>query len=374
MGPASALSPRGEGNCNGYFFAPSLQCPFPVNPMTDSLDPVVTEALRSWQIQLESGIPSSEALILCAELLRGSERNCFLRAAERTTNGDGIHEILKALSPLLSNAERAIIAAGWSTGRVERTLQLLVKQRELWFESRRRILSKLVMPAATLFIASFVAPVPALAAGGSVIVYFLSVALPLGIATAVVVGAALFFNARARAPVVHADGTPLAASNVDRIMLRWPLISHIERQRSLAEFGDLLSNLLNAGAPIVIALQTTACAMRNGCYRTELARLSINAARGFPVGSALREDNSGLWPREFCAAVTVGEQSGALDATLARLALAARDRYIRAIESLAEWLPRVIYGIVALFVIWNILKMGMMYFNAIDQQLREVGA
>ncbi len=342
--------------------------------MPDTLDPLVTEALRSWRIQLESGIASDEALLLCSEITVGAARRCFQRASERTAQGEGIVEVLQALSPVLSSAERAILAAGWSAGRIEKVLSSLVEQRALWYNSRRTILSKLIMPAGTLFLASFIAPLPALVAGGSIAGYLASVAVPLVAAIGVVVGGFIFFKSRANSPVVGADGKPLPATNIDRIMLRLPLVSHIERQRSLSEFGDLLANLLNAGLPIVQALDQTACAMRNGLYRRELERLSLNARQGNPIGPALREETTGLWPREFSAAVSTGEVSGALDATLSRLAGYARERYIGAITLLAEWLPKIIYGCVALFVIWNIFKMMMMYFGAIDNALKEVGA
>ena len=338
--------------------------------MSDSLDPIVTEALRSWRIQLESGIPSNEALDLCAGLLRGSERACFLQASERTSKGQGINAVLEALAPVLSPAERAILAAGWSSGRVEATLDSLVRQRELWRDARRRILGKAVMPIGTLIAASFIAPILTLIGeDGSVILYLIYVTIPLGLAAALCIAAVLFFRARALAPVFNADGTPVRASGIDRLMLGLPLISHIERQRSLAEFGDLLSNLLGAGALIGPALETTAHAVRNGCYREECLRLSNLTTRGNPLGPALLEEPTGIWPHEFCAAVAVGEQSGALDATLARLAQNARERYIRAIETFAEWLPRFIYGLVAMFVIWNIFKFALSYMKMINDAM-----
>jgi len=157
-------------------------------------------------------------------------------------------------------------------------------------------------------------------------------------------------------------------------MLALPLIGGMEKQRSLAEVGELLSHLLNAGLPIVQALTTTARAVRNGCYRTELVRISRLAAQGFPMGPAMSEHGTSLWPADYTAGVTVGEKSGALDATLGRMAAAARDRYIRTIEHLADWLPRIIYAVVSMFVAWQILKMALMYIGAIDSQLRDMGA
>ncbi len=341
--------------------------------MPDTLDPIVTEALRSWRVQLEAGISSAEALGLCSEMFRGREAKYFREASARTSKGEGIATVLDALTPLLTSGERAILAAGWDSGRIEATIDSLVKQRELWRDARRRILGKLMMPVATLVIASFIAPIPGLIGGAyDAPMYFVYAFLPLSLVGGMCLAGVLFFRSRANARVFNSDGTPVPASNVDRVMLRLPLVGHIERQRSLAQFGDLLSHLLGAGAPIVTALETTARAVGNGCYRMESMRLSRAAAQGLSFAASLQEAPEGLWPREFCAAVAVGQQSGSLDATLARLAAAARASYVRAIEIFAEWLPRFIYGLVAVFVIWNIFKMAFMYLNEINKALNAI--
>jgi type IV pilus assembly protein PilC len=338
--------------------------------MSDPLDPIVTEALRSWRVQLEAGIPSGEALGMCSEMLRGSDAGCFREAALRTSKGEGIATVLDALTPLLTPGERAILAAGWAAGRIEPTLDSLVRQRELWRNTRRHILNKLIMPAATLVVASVIAPVPGLIAGSyGVPMYFVYAMLPMSLAVGLCTAAFLFFRARVNARVFKADGSPVPASNVDRLMLQLPLIGYIERQRSLAQAGDMLSQLLGAGAPIVQALDSTARAMGNGCYRQEMVRLSRAAAQGFSFAATLQEGPPGLWPREFCASVAVGQQSGSLDSTLAGLAKNARESYTRAIEIVAVWVPRLIYGAIAMFVVWNIFKMAFMYINEINKVL-----
>ncbi|HLX59768.1 MAG TPA: type II secretion system F family protein [Planctomycetota bacterium] len=338
--------------------------------MFDTLNPVVTEALRSWRIQLESGIGSSEALENSGELLRGSARDCFHKASERTANGAGIVNVLDALAPVLTEGERAILAAGWSAGRIEVSIDSLVRQRELWRNARRHILGKLIKPVVTLIIASAIAPLPMLFGdGGSVIIYLLCAFVPIALSLALAIGGALFFHARAMKRVFNPDGTPVPPTAFDKVVLSIPLAGYIERQRSLAEFGELLGNLLAAGSTISLALESIARALRNGCYREESVRLSKAAAQGFSFSKTMREEKSNLWPLEFSAAVAVGEQAGELDRTLIRLAKEARERYTRAIEHFADWLPRIVYGLVALFVIINIFRAAMMYVKAINDAM-----
>ena len=333
----------------------------------DPLDKYVTEALRSWRIQHEAGIGVSEALTLASGLCRREGRECFQRASKLAADGAEIDGVLKALEAVIPEGERATIAAGWLAGRAEAALDSVVSLRELCHASRKRIYTRLLWPAASLFITSFVAPLPGFFMEKyGVAVYFALALTPLCLALGLAVFGTLFFRKRALERVWNPDGTPKPATPLDRTLLKIPLFAHVELQRSLAEFGALLSNLLNAGVPINRALQITARAMRNGCFRESVARLSDQTAQGRGFTVALRMESQELWPREFSAAVDVGERTGNLDAALARLADTARERYTRAIELAAEWLPKIIYGVVALFVITMIFMLATSYLKILN--------
>lgn len=341
--------------------------------LLDPLDKHVTEALRSWRIQHEAGIGVSEALLLASQVCGPAGRGCFQRASKLAADGAEIDGVLKALEPVLPEGERATIAAGWLAGRAEAALDSVVSLRALCNESRKRIFTKLLLPAATLLIASIVAPLPGLFMEKYGVMGYLALAFtPLCVALGLAIFGTMFFRKRALERVWNPDGTPKPATSLDRTMLKIPLLAHVELQRSLAEFGALLSNLLNAGVPINRALQISARAMRNGCFRESVARLSEQTAQGRGFTVALRMESQELWPREFAAAVDVGERTGNLDAALARLAATARERYTRAIELAAEWLPKIIYGVVALFVIAAIFMLATSYMNLLNDLMKNV--
>lgn len=339
----------------------------------DPLNRNVTEALRSWRIQLEAGINTQEALELAGRTCPHDAEMCFRRAARRAAEGDDIKSVLSELSTLLPEGERATIAAGWSAGRAEAALDSVVAQRLLWFESRRRIMLKMIWPLVALLIASFVAPVPGLAKGNyGLMAYLIMVAVPIATFGVAAILGSVFLRNRALERVWNADGTPRAASSFDQLMLQLPLCSHIEVQRSLAEFGSLLSNLISAGVPISQGLQVAARTMRNGSYRESVVRMSNDTADGRAFTAAMRDESEALWPREFSAAMGVAERAGTLDATLAHMAANARERYTRAVEQFSDWLPRVLYGIIAMFIIWNIIMMGLEYFRTLGEFMKEI--
>src|SRR5262249_50106819 len=94
--------------------------------------------------------------------------------------------------------------------------------------------------------------------------------------------------------------------------------------------------------------------------------VSYGTAEGHAMTAAIREELPSLWPREYIAAMTVGERAGTLDSTMARLANEARENYVRTVERLAEWVPPLIYACVALFVVVCIFVLATAYFRMIN--------
>ena len=311
----------------------------------DPLDHSVTEALRAWRVQHNAGLEVTATLTSCATLCTSLEaKAAFVNAAQQTQSGGDIGGILNSLRPALSEAERAVIGAGWQSGRVESVLDAVVEQRELWSAARSKIRSQLVLPFFILLFASFIAPVPAFIAGTiGLIGYVVSAGTPLLVAY---IGWRLLERTLAT-----------RSSKLDALLLEIPMISRLEKARCLSDFASVLSILLAAGTSISVALEVCARAASNSLYRNDMQRFAAVVKGGNPLSSAMRSD--ARWPHEFIAAIEVGEKSGTLDTSLARLGKQLRERYSDAVEQIAAWIPRVLYGLVALFVIIQIALLVM---------------
>jgi type II secretory pathway component PulF len=330
----------------------------------DALDPSVTEALRAWRMQHSAGIAVTDTLATCAPLCSfKSGRDCFLEASERAGEGRDIGELLNALAPLLSEAERETIAAGWRSGRVEPVMDAVIRQRELWAASRRAIKSRMMMPMIVLVMASLIGPLPGFIAGGDMQTYAVKAFGPLLIAFILW---KVFFGMMSRARTrAAAHGNVAPATIYDRLLLAMPVVQNVERNRNLAELATYLSNLIGAGIMMSQALKTCARALSNGVYREAIEKCSTLTADGNLLSTGLTDGK--LWPREYVQAIDVGEKTGKLDETLARMAGIYRDSYLRAVEAFAEWIPRVIYGIISLIIIYYIFSMlGVLagFYNA----------
>ncbi|HEY3320352.1 MAG TPA: type II secretion system F family protein [Planctomycetota bacterium] len=313
--------------------------------MVDALDQSVTEALRAWRVQHGAGIPLAQSLQSCATVCESSTaRNCFDEAARRSADGRDIESLLEALAPLLPEGERALIAAGWRSGRVEAALDGLVSHRDLWANVRRKIRARLVLPGLVLLLASLVAPLPGLLANnGTLGGYLFSALLPLGAAF-----------------VIWKMATGALAwrtAGMDQFLLSLPVVGPFERVRARSQVATLLGQLLGAGLGVQVSLEICARAVRSETYRQDVLRCAEIVGRGRPLSDALKPGP--LWPAEFAGAVAIGEKSGSLDETLARIGRAETERMERAAEAMADWIPRLIYALIALYVIWQIAMLVM---------------
>ena len=319
----------------------------------DPLDHSVTDALRGWKTQFEAGIPMSASLELCAPVCRGSlARQSFQRAANMAASGGDFTTVLENLASILPPAERGALRAGFKHGRFEHTLGSVIEHRELWYRTRQRIRSKMILPAATLLLAAVIAPLPMLFSTGSVVLYFMCVGTPIGLGLAAWIAFSRIMQARAMNPTANSAG-PLSASSLDRWLLGIPVVKNVERNRNLAEFAGLTSPLIGSGATLADALELSSEVLPNGFYRGDLAACAKATRGGSLLSDTLRPNER--WPAEFLAAVAVGEKSGALEETMRHQAVQLRERYTAAVEQLGEWLPKIAYAIVALFIVVNIL-------------------
>lgn len=319
----------------------------------DPLDHSVTEALRAWRVQYGAGVSLAQTLETCASVCSPRGRSCFLQAAQWTQEGRPFEDLLRALSGVLPEGDRAALNAGWKGGRLDGVMDAAIARRELRHATRRRMRARLVLPVLILAGASFVAPLPAFILGGSALQYLVSAILPLAVAFGIWRACARLTAERAHASVSSGSGSePAPPTPLDRAMLALPLAGKVERLRNLSDFAGLLSLLIGAGVPISEAIEICARSLPNGVYREEVERLRGLVREGRPLSDGLAQGP--LWPMEFVMVLKTAEVSGDWERAFARLAADMRERYTFAIEQFAEWLPRFVYAIVCLFVISQI--------------------
>ncbi len=150
---------------------------------------------------------------------------------------------------------------------------------------------------------------------------------------------------------------------LDRTLLKVPVVGLIMNKSAIARFARTLSTMSAAGVPLVDALQSVAGATGNIIYSEAVLKMREEVATGQRLQFAMAQ--SGLFPHMVQQMVAIGEESGSIDAMLAKVADFFEeevDNLVDNLSSLMEPLIMVILGtlvgglVVAMYL--PIFKMG----------------
>ncbi|MCB1788642.1 MAG: type II secretion system F family protein [Gammaproteobacteria bacterium] len=141
--------------------------------------------------------------------------------------------------------------------------------------------------------------------------------------------------------------SPKFRETLDRLLLKIPVIGMIMHKAALARFCRTTATMFTAGVPLVEALQSVAGATGSAVYGNAVLKMRDDVATGQSLTLAMRQQ--GLFPHMVIQMVTIGEESGALDDMLAKVADFYEeevDNAVDALSSLLEPLIMVVLGTV----------------------------
>ncbi len=150
---------------------------------------------------------------------------------------------------------------------------------------------------------------------------------------------------------------------MDRLLLRAPIFGEIIRKSVIARWTRTLSTMFAAGVPLVESLESVGGAAGNHVYKVATRQIQSEVASGTNLTTAMQ--NTNLFPNMVTQMVSIGEESGALDSMLGKVADFFEqevDDAVDALSSLMEPLIMVVLGtliggmVVAMYL--PIFKMG----------------
>ena len=150
---------------------------------------------------------------------------------------------------------------------------------------------------------------------------------------------------------------------MDRLSLRVPIFGPLLRKASIARWTRTLSTMFAAGVPLVEALDSVGGASGNYVYLTATQKIKGEVSTGTSLTVAMQ--NSNVFPPMVIQMCLIGEETGALDAMLGKVAdffEAEVDEAVEALSSLMEPIIMVVLGtliggmVVAMYL--PIFKMG----------------
>ena len=148
---------------------------------------------------------------------------------------------------------------------------------------------------------------------------------------------------------------------VDRLMLKLPVLGQIMHNSAIARFARTLAVTFKAGVPLVEALDTVAGATGNIVYEQAVNRIRDDVSVGYPVNMAMKQVN--LFPHMVVQMTSIGEEAGALDTMLFKVAEFYEQEVNNAVDALASLIEPMIMVFLGVVVGGMVIGMYLPIFK-----------
>jgi type IV pilus assembly protein PilC len=285
---------------------------------------------RQFSVMIDAGLP----LVQCLEILAGQQENKTFESVLTTTRGSV--EGGSTLSAAMRQHEKVfdalyvnLVEAGEAGGILDTILQRLANYIEKNVKLKRAVKSALVYPVAVLLVAGGVITLLLWKVVPIFATLFLGLGVDLPLPTRIVIALSNFigsifglmilvvFIAMAVALKLW-HGTEQGRFILDGTLLKLPLVGILLRKIAVARFTRTLGTLISSGVPILEGLDITARTAGNAVIEKALGQVRKALEQGKNLADPLKETN--VFPGMVTQMIGVGEQTGAMDAMLQKIA------------------------------------------------------
>ena len=312
---------------------------------------------RQLATMMKSGVP----IVMALEIIGNGQKNPKMKALVddlriELESGSSIYEAMSKHPVQFDELYRNLVRAGESSGALETVLDTIATYKENIESIKGKIKKALFYPAAIIGVAilvcgvlmvyvvpifkeqfaSFGADLPAFT---SLVFGFSDILVTwwwLGLIVALAAFAAFMYVYKRSPKLQH---------GVDRMMLKIPIIGQVLHNSAIARFSRTLAVTFKAGVPLVEAMDSVAGATGSRVYTDAVYQMRDDVAVGYPLNVAMKQ--VGIFPHMVVQMTSIGEEAGALDTMLYKVAEFYEEEVnnaVDAISSLIEPFIMVIIG------------------------------
>ena len=146
-----------------------------------------------------------------------------------------------------------------------------------------------------------------------------------------------------------------------RVVLKLPVVGNILRQSAIARFARTLGVTFRAGVPLVEALDSVSNATGSVVYNDAVKRIREDVAVGHQLQLAMKQTN--LFPNMVTQMVAIGEEAGALDTMLFKIADFYETEVNNAVDALSSLLEPMIMVVIGTVVGGMVIGMYLPIFK-----------
>lgn len=316
--------------------------------------------LASFMVELATavgaGLPVVPALRTIQKTGRtAAQRELLSRVIDDVEHGSSLADGLKRAGKPFGELVVSLVHAGEMAGRMPEVLNQAAVLLDRDVKLRRSLVGAMVYPAiilslvvvAVIVVVTVIVPRVMASVEGQIT----SMPLP----TRIVQGAAEFFThwwwalilgvAMLVLALGRAYANPDTRLQIDRFLLKIPVIGRLIRDVAVARFTRTLGTLTAAGLPVLGSLRITRATLGNAALQHEMDRIADQVGAGKTIADPL--ERSGMFPPLLVQLVNLGERTGRLDELLLQASNAFEERTEQAIKLFTTVLPPLLICVLA---------------------------
>lgn len=328
---------------------------------------------RQIATMMKSGVPIVQAL----EIIGSGQKN--VRMAEMINNlradiaaGSSIYEAMNKYPVQFDELYRNLVRAGESAGVLEIVLDTIANYKENLEALKGKIKKALFYPIMVIAVAIIVSAILLIYVVPQFEEIFKGFGAELPAFTQMIVNLSRFMvswwwllllvSIGSIAALLFAyKRSPKMQHAFDRLILKVPVIGKIMNDSSVARFARTLAVTFAAGVPLVEALDTVAGATGNMVYTQAVHRIRDDVAVGHQVNFAMKQVS--LFPHMVVQMTAIGEEAGALDTMLFKVAEFYEQEVNNAVDALSSLIEPFVMVIIGVLVGSMVIGMYLPIFK-----------
>src|SRR5580693_956739 len=332
---------------------------------------------RQFSVMIDAGLP----LVQCLEILGGQQENKtfqkILNGVRASVEGGAtlsasMKQYEKVFDPLYYN----MVEAGETGGILDTILQRLSQYIEKNVKLKRAVRSAMIYPVSVLGIAALVITLLLWKVVPIFVTLFNGLDVDLPLPTRIVIALSnfvgsiyglmlLFFGIAAGFALKFWYGTPPGRFAIDGLLLKVPVVGLILRKIAVARFTRTLGTLISSGVPILEGLDITARTSGNAVVERAINQTRKAVEAGRSLVEPLKETD--VFPGMVTQMIGVGEQTGAMDAMLQKIADFYEDEVDAAVKDLLTAMEPIMIVVLGVVVGGIVVSMYLPLFSLIGK-------
>ena len=328
---------------------------------------------RQIATMLQSGVPMVQSFdILASGQKNPRMSNMLIDIRDNISGGSSLSEAMARHPVQFDLLYRNLTRAGEQAGVLDTVLDTVATYKERTEALKGKIKKALFYPAAVIAVALLVSAILLIYVVPQFEAVFQGFGADLPAFTQMIVNASRFMTSYWWLVLLIAAGSFYGSlflykrsealqRTLDRLMLKLPVIGQILHQSAIARYARTLALTFKAGVPLVEALETVAGATGSIVYNDAVKRIREDVSVGYQLNVAMRQ--VGIFPHMVVQMTAIGEEAGALDTMLLKVAEFYEQEVDNSVDALTSLLEPFIMVVIGVLVGGMVIGMYLPIFK-----------